>query len=161
MRSIRPDKFKDGDITFEILHKLGISNINNKSPTMWKKLQNNTVKEYHVDTLWITNNIDNEINITHHFLNNVTTSDHYPNHIHLQHIGWQQIPKIKGFKWNLNTATESKWNEFRSQISTNISQLHQITQSQYSENNDKTTIINTAIQILCQTLHQAVKYYYQ
>ena len=159
MRFRRPDKFKEGDKAFEIMNKLNIININNGSPTMWKKLRNGIINEYCVDTLWISNGIDSEIAIHHHFDNNTTISDHYPNHINIQHLGWNHTPKIPGSRWNINTATRSKWNKYRQRINSNINQIYNITKEQYHASNDhnKTNIINTALKMLCDTIYEAAE----
>ena len=159
MRLKRPDKFKNGDKLFEIMHNMNIININNGTPTMWKALPNGTIKEYCVDTLWINDTMNNEITIHHHFDNTAMISDHYPNHVNIQHLGWDHTPKISGYKWNISAATQSKWNQYRQRINDDITQIYHITHDQYhqSDDNNKTSIINTAVQMLCDTMYKAAE----
>ena len=55
----------------------------------------------------------------------------------------------------MNTTT---WSKFRERIREPISQIHQITKEKYTNNNnecDRNNIINTTLEILCNTIHQA------
>ena len=98
-RCKQPQKFHDGDETFELMHKLDIINSNNETTTIWRKYTNNTTKEYCVAALRIIDGIDDETNISHKFLHHITASDHYRNHIQIKHVGWNSIPKVKGYMW--------------------------------------------------------------
>ena len=86
-RTMRPDNFNNGDDIMNQFAKNRITNINNGQPTLWSLNINGIKREYNVDTMWNIDELVNNVHITHNFDSNTTITDHYPNHISIQHIG--------------------------------------------------------------------------
>ena len=84
-------------------------NINDGQPTKWHKDKNSIINHYHVDTLWMNEEMANHIKVHHNFDNNIMITNHYPNNIIIQHIGSSSSDKIPGFEWKINNASKSQW----------------------------------------------------
>ena len=113
-RTVYPQKFKAGDVMIETMKQQRMSIVSNKEPTMWKRNPLGTIDQYSVDSLWMNNNLRLHIQMKHHFDQEVTVSDHYPNkiltnQIHTHHKSNQgEIAK-----WRIDQATEAVWMGFK------------------------------------------------
>ena len=117
MRTKYKSKFEIGDDMFDVMAKHHFININDGNPTLWKKnKETNTITEYAVDSIWINHELMNHLKITTAFQHDIRSSDHYPNYIEIDNIGYRKKQSIPRYEWNIKQMTESKWLDFKNTV---------------------------------------------
>ena len=160
MRITRPRKFIIGDEIIELFANNRIININNGQPNMWMYDENDIMKYYHVDTIWTNNELINITTIHHQFNTENKITNHFPNHITVQHVGRSQTNKIPGHVWNINEVSTESWNKYRDAINQQMNILNNIINDKVTNKiNNNDVIMETAYNMICKIIYNAAVQY--
>ena len=146
-------KFEDGDNLIDALQQQKMSLYSNQQPTMWKKQNDDIITEYSVDSLWITNNLKQHVNISANFECSIKVSDHYPHKVSIKRINALQAPKTHRTEWKINETTSDDWIRFEESVNKQCVELHEQIKERMMKPTTRTkTIIDASIKTIQQIL---------